>query len=204
MTHEGPDIRENTCTVPLSLQTHTSFSSGRKATPYISALSDPLLNTRISFPESVSHIRTRVPRDEVVASILPDCGTVRVFKEESCAAIIETGCFDGGGGGRDGGTEGGGPTGVGGIQGGRCTNCTCPICRPGKARRVEYAPVAIASKPSPKSINRRYTYVDNSAHLEGYHRYRIQSVERWSPQPRIIQFFFETILQAIHVYKQDL
>jgi hypothetical protein len=44
----------------------------------------------------------------------------------------------------------------------------------------------------------------SQASLEGYHRYRIQSVERWSPQPRIIQFFFETILQAIHVYKQDL
>jgi hypothetical protein len=73
---------------------------------------------------------------------------VIVFNVDACAAIIEIGCFDGGGGVRAGGTEGGGPTGVGGVQGGRCTNCTCPICRPGIARRVEYAPVAIASKPT--------------------------------------------------------
>jgi len=48
---DAPDeVSANTCTVPLSLQTHNSLSSGRNATPYISALSVPLRNSRTSFP----------------------------------------------------------------------------------------------------------------------------------------------------------
>ena len=46
-----PVANENMCTVPLSLHTQTSCSSGRNATPYISALSVPRLNSRTSFPE---------------------------------------------------------------------------------------------------------------------------------------------------------
>lgn len=75
-------------------------------------------------------MRTRVPRDDVVASKRPDGGNESVVKADSWAAIIDTGCFSGGGGGLDGGTDGGGPRGVEGIQGGRCTSCTCPICLP--------------------------------------------------------------------------
>jgi hypothetical protein len=68
---------------------------------------------------TVSHVRTSVPRDEVVASKRPDGGTERVVSAVVCAAIIATGCFVGGGGGLRGGEEEGGPIGVGGTQGGR-------------------------------------------------------------------------------------
>jgi hypothetical protein len=50
-TYDAPEeASAKTCTVPLSLQTHNSLSSGRNATPYISALSVPLRNSRTSFP----------------------------------------------------------------------------------------------------------------------------------------------------------
>ena len=148
-THEAPDseVSAKTCTVPLSLQTHTWRSSGRKATPYITALSAPRRNSRMSFPVLVSHIRIRVPREDVVASSRPEGGTESVFSADVCAAMIDTGCFVGAGGGRDGGVEAGGPMGCGGGQGGRCTSCMCPICLPGMARSVECAAVASASRP---------------------------------------------------------
>lgn len=140
------------CTVPLSLQTHSSCSSGRNATPYISALSVPLLNSLTSFPVIESHIRTKVPRIEVVARSLPDVGSDKVVRAEVCAAMIETGCFEGGGGGFRGRIEAGGSLETGGGQGGRWINWTWPICRPGIASRVEYGAVAIASKPKSETI----------------------------------------------------
>jgi hypothetical protein len=119
-TYEAPETtRLKTWTVPLSLQTHSSRSSGRKATPKISALSVPRLNSRTSLPVTASHVLTSVPRDDVVASNRPDGGTERVVSAVVCAAIIETGCFVGGGGGFRGGDEEGGPIGVGATQGGR-------------------------------------------------------------------------------------
>lgn len=66
------------------------------------------------------------------------------------AAMIETGCFEGGGGGFRGRAEEGGPVGTGGGQGGRCTSCTWPSWRPAIAKSVAYGPVAIASKPKRK------------------------------------------------------
>ena len=148
-THEAPDpaVRAKTWTVPLSLHTHTSRSSGRNATPYITALSAPLRSSLTSFPETVSHIRIRVPREEVVASSRPDGGTESVLRADVCAAMIDTGCFVGAGGGREGGVGDGGPIGCGGGQGGRCMSCMCPIWRPGMASSVECAAVASASKP---------------------------------------------------------
>ena len=94
-----------------------------------------------------SQTRTKVPRDDVVASILPEGGTDNTVRAVVCAAIIETGCFVGGGGGFRGGEEDGGPLGVGGEQGGRWISCTCPVRWPGMASKVAYAPVAIASRP---------------------------------------------------------
>lgn len=71
-----------------------------------------------------SQIRTRVPRDEVVASSLPDAGSDKVVRAVVCAAIMDTGCLVGAGGGLEGGDEGGGPIGVGGAHGGRCMSWT--------------------------------------------------------------------------------
>lgn len=108
-----------TCTVPLSLQTHSSRSSGRNATPYISALSVPRRNSRTSFPVWESQTLTNVPLDEVVASNRPDGGTDRVVNAVVCATITDTGCFVGGGGGLRGSDEDGGLDGAGGGQAGR-------------------------------------------------------------------------------------
>jgi|SRR6266540_2131719 len=110
--------------VPLSLHTHSSCSSGRKATPYISALSVPLLNSLNNFPVTVSHIRTKVPFAEVVASNRPDGGIDRLVNADVCAAIMDTGCFDGGAGGFRVGDDEEGALGTGKGQGGRCTSCT--------------------------------------------------------------------------------
>jgi hypothetical protein len=73
---------------------------------------------------SESHIRTSVPREDVVASSLPDGGHDNTVSAVVCAAIIDTGCFVGGGGGLRGGDDGGGPVGVGGEHGGKCISCT--------------------------------------------------------------------------------
>jgi hypothetical protein len=88
-----------TWTVPLSLHTQSSCSSGRKATPYISALSVPLRNSLTSFPLVESQTRTKVPRVEVVAKRRPEGGIESVVSAEVWAAMIDTGCFRGGGGG---------------------------------------------------------------------------------------------------------
>ena len=86
----------------------------------MSALSVPLLNSRTSLPVIESQTRTRVPREDVVASNRPDGGTDNVVRPVVCAAMMETGCLEGGGGCRFFGVdEGGGPRGVGGTQGGR-------------------------------------------------------------------------------------
>lgn len=121
-TDDGPELtRVNTCTVPLSLQTQTSCSSGLKATPNISALSVPRLNSRTSFPVKESHIRTKVPREDVVAIKRPEGGAESVVRAVVCAAIMATGCFvETGGFCCDAGD--GGPLGTGGEQGGRCIN----------------------------------------------------------------------------------
>lgn len=66
--------------------------------------------------------------------------------------MIDTGCLVGGGGAFRGGDAEGGPMGVGAGHGGRCTSCTCPICRPGIASNVAYVPVAMASKPRKISL----------------------------------------------------
>ena len=87
-----------------------------------------------------------VPREELVATRLPDGGTVSVVSALSCAMNIDTGCLTGRVGGL-GGAEIGGPRGSDGAHGGRWMRWTCPIWRPGIASRVEYAAVAIASKP---------------------------------------------------------
>lgn len=119
-TYVAPETsRLKTCTVPLSLQTHNSCSSGRKATPYISALSDPRLNSRTCLPVTAFHTRTRVPRADVVASRLPDGGMDSVASAELCAMMMETGCFDGGGGSLRTGDEGGGLVAAGRGQGGK-------------------------------------------------------------------------------------
>lgn len=133
--------------MPLSLHTHTSRSSGRKATPYISALSEPLRSSCNSFPVIASHIRTRVPLEDVVAKYRPEGGTERVESAVVWAAKKETGCLVGAGGGGVGGEEDGGPKGCGGLQGGKWTSCTCPVCLPGMASNVECVFVAMASKP---------------------------------------------------------
>lgn len=140
------------CTVPLSLHTHTSRSSGRNATPYISALSEPRLSSRMSFPLTASHIRISVPREEVVARNWPEAGTDRVVKAVVWAAMIATGCLVGAGGGGRGGIDDGGPIGCGGGHGGRWTSCTCPVWRPGIASSVECVPVARASRPANGNI----------------------------------------------------
>lgn len=57
--------------------------------------------------------------------------------------------FEGGGG--EGGKDtrgGGGPIGVGGGQGGRAMSWTCPVCRPGMARRIEFEPVDMTRSPA--------------------------------------------------------
>ena len=46
-----------------------------------------------------------MPRDEVVASSLPEGGTDKVLSAEWCAAMIDTGCFVGAGGGFGGGVD---------------------------------------------------------------------------------------------------
>ena len=79
----------------------------------------PLLNSLINFPVTVSHIRTKVPFAEVVASNRPDGGIDRVVKAEVCAAIMDTGCFNGVAGGFRVGDDEGGPLGTGKGQGGR-------------------------------------------------------------------------------------
>lgn len=119
-TYDVPEeTSANTCTVPLSLQTQSSRSSGRNATPYISALSVPRRNSRTSFPVWESQTLTNVPLDDVVASNRPDGGTDKVVNAVVCATIIDIGCFVGVGGGLRGGDEGGGLDGAGGEQGGR-------------------------------------------------------------------------------------
>lgn len=80
-TYEDSEpVTAKTCTVPLLLHAQISVSSGRKAIPYISALLVPRRSSRISLPVCVSHIRMRVPLDEVVASSLPEGGTVNVVR----------------------------------------------------------------------------------------------------------------------------
>ena len=172
-----------TWTVPLSLHTHSSCSSGRKATPYISALSVPLLSSLTSLPVIESHIRTSVPRTEVVASSLPEVGIDNVVRAEVCAAMIETGCFDGGGGGFRGGAEEGGSRETGGGHGGRWISWTWPICRPGIASKVEYGAVAIASRPSVKErcdhlseFKERNSDAACDSHLVGYQMCPIRCV----------------------------
>jgi hypothetical protein len=96
----------------------------------------------------VSHTRTSVPLTEVVASSLPDGVTARVVIAVLCATITECDDFAVSGGGGRAGTGGGGPMGTGGGQGGRWISCTCPGCRAGAARSVEYAPVAMAMTPN--------------------------------------------------------
>ncbi len=56
--------------------------------------------------------------------------------------------------------------GCGGGQGGKCTSWICPICRPGIASNVEYAAVAIVSKPDvPQSVNKPSRLIDSDAAL---------------------------------------
>lgn len=99
VTYAVPDSTSvKTWTVPLSLHTQSSCSSGRKATPYMSALSDPLRNSLTSFPLVESHTRTKVPRIEVVARRRPEGGMESVVSAEVWAAMMDTGCFGGGGG----------------------------------------------------------------------------------------------------------
>ena len=66
-----------------------------------------------------SHIRTRVPLEDVVARHRPDGGTDSVERAVLCAAIIDIGCLVGAGGGGVGRVLAGGPKGSGGLQGGR-------------------------------------------------------------------------------------
>lgn len=115
---DAPVAREKTWTVPLSLQQHKSFSSGRKATPKISALSLPRRSSRTRRPVCASQTRTSVPRDDVVAISRPEGRTVRVVSAVVCAAMIDAGCLTGFGGGR-GGDAGAFGVGAGGRQGGR-------------------------------------------------------------------------------------
>ncbi|CAL1701416.1 unnamed protein product [Somion occarium] len=65
---------------------------------------------------------------------------------------MDTGWCVGGGGGREGREDGGGPSGSGGVHGGKCISCTCPICRPGIANSVEYAAVASVSRPNEEYV----------------------------------------------------
>ena len=60
-----------------------------------------------------------MPRSDVVARSLPEGSTVNVATAVLCAAIIETGCFAGLGGGGEGSVGDGGDLGAGGLQGGR-------------------------------------------------------------------------------------
>lgn len=73
----------------------------------------------MGLPECASHIRTRVPRDEVVANSLPDAKTVKVVSAVVCAAMNEAGFLVGRGGGALGSVGDGGDLGAGGRQGGR-------------------------------------------------------------------------------------
>jgi hypothetical protein len=66
-----------------------------------------------------SHTRIIVPRDDAVASSRPDGGTDSVVKALVWAAIIETGCLVGVGGGFGGTVDDGGSEGFGKGQGGR-------------------------------------------------------------------------------------
>jgi hypothetical protein len=191
--------------VPLSLHTQISCSSGRKATPYISALSVPLRNSLTSFPLVESHTRTKVPRIEVVARKRPEGGMESVVRAEVCATMTDTGCFKGGGGGFWGSKEEGGPVSAGSGQGGRCINCTWPIWRPAIVRRVEYGAVAMASKPEVRikkmhlsEFKKKTRYAMNDNHLADCRKYPIHRILL-----RILQFeirppSFVKILQAIH------
>ena len=116
-------------------------------------MSDPLRNSFKSFPLWASHIRTSVPLNEVVATNRPEEVTESVVRGDSCAAIIETGCLAKDGGGLDGGIGGGGPSDSGGLHGGSCTSCMCPICRPGITSSVAYGAVAMARTPSKYGMN---------------------------------------------------
>ena len=59
----------------------------------MTARSVPLRNSLARFPVCVSHIRTSVPREEVVAKDRPEGGTVKVVSTLSCAIIISLGCL---------------------------------------------------------------------------------------------------------------
>jgi hypothetical protein len=110
-----------------------------------------------------------VPRADVVATKRPEGGTDIVVRVVVCAAMMETGCFVGAGAGLRGGEEGGGPDGVGGVQGGRWTSWTWPIWRPGIASKVEYAAVAIASRPKDKKHeHEKHIAGLVGAHLSGF------------------------------------
>lgn len=93
-------------------------------------------------------MRIRVPLADVVASRWPDGATDIVLSAESCATMMDTGCFLANGAGDAGCAEDGGPNGSEGGHGGRWTSCTCPNCRPGMASSVECVAVAIASRPA--------------------------------------------------------
>lgn len=93
-THPPPSFtfpNRNTWMVPLSLQTQISLSSFLNATPKISARSAPLRSSRARFPVCEFQIRTRVPLEDVVASIRPDGGTVIVVNADSWAIMISLG-----------------------------------------------------------------------------------------------------------------
>lgn len=175
------------CTVPLSLQTQSSRSSGRNATPYISALSDPLRSSRTNLPVCVSHIRISVPLDEVVARNCPEGGTDNVVRAEVCAAIIEAGCFVGAGGGGLGGNGGGGPNGFGAGQGGRWINWTKPVCFPGIASNVEWVAVARVSSPEEKENQNNHEgwMACPLTHLVGYRMYPTPHIGILSYSPGI-------------------
>jgi hypothetical protein len=82
-------------------------------------LSVPLRNSLISFPVTESHIRTSVPRDDVVANRRPDGGNEIVLRADVCAAIIDAVCVVGDLCDFCAGNENGLPTGPGSGQGGR-------------------------------------------------------------------------------------
>jgi hypothetical protein len=144
------EFKSQIWTVPLSLVTHKPPPSLLNEIPNISAESVPLLNSFTKLDNDGFHTRTKVPVTEEVANRDPDGVVAREERELVWATMMET---EGKGGAAGSWEGGGGSERADERRGGNRTICTCPICRPGKARSVEPSSVERATRPNLRSIS---------------------------------------------------
>lgn len=83
-------VRSHTCTVPLSLLTHSALPSRLSASAKIAAASVPRRSSFTSRLELGSHTRINVPVELAVASTVPAGFVAIAASADVCAMMIET------------------------------------------------------------------------------------------------------------------